>query len=203
MVSKEQALINYISLVKSVMKKFEKLEERVYSSPCLNYKHGKFFEEKDPFKIVLQWNMFYRHNYRCFYHFIVKDGINLIKKFAKKNKIDIKKLNNELKDFEESYKKSELMFKNITFIENTKNLNEKEIVKETLELFNEFKNIQFFTCEFVRNLDLKYTKRFYQFQLFQIESESIYWNYPDNLFNRRIEVEINSYIFKMIYENED
>lgn len=56
------------------------------------------------------------------------------------------------------------------------------------------------------NNDLKYceyTKRFYQFQLFQIESESIYWNYPDNLFNRRIEVEINSYIFQMIYEDED
>lgn len=203
MVSKEQALINYISLIKFVIEKFETLTEKIYSSPCIDYKINDFFKEKDPFKIILQWNMFYRKDHRNFYYFRVKEGIEIIKKFSEKNKIVIPNLNEDLKYFEDMYERSELLYKNINFIKDIENLNKREVVENTLEIFNDLKNIKFFTCEFYRNLDLKFPKKFYQFQTFHNEAESIFWHNPDILFSRRIEVEINSYIFQMIYEEEN
>lgn len=199
--NKEEALKNYISLVRFIIDSYDKITDRVFQTPCLYYKPGKFKEEKDPFKIILQWNMFYRKNMKYFYNDFVRDGIPLIKKFINKNKLELSNFIDDLNYFESSYKQYDLLYEKISFVNDIDILDVKSTVAETLDIFNAFKNIQFFTCEFTRNLDLKFEKKFYQSQIFHNLSNQIYWHCPDILFSRGIEVSINNYIFEILHND--
>ncbi len=198
MVSKEQAIKNYISLIKFLIDKYEKISEEVYELPCLNYKKEEFFKEKDPFKIVFQWNMFFRKDIDYFYKFKLNYDIEIIKEFILKNKLDINVFQKDLDYIKDKSINFKLSDKNILNINNLEILNIENTVNRTLKVFEDFKNITYKTTEFKNKLDFSYKKRFYQFKIFENLADDLIYNYPKLSFSNRISAEINSFLYDFI-----
>ncbi len=200
MVSKEQAIKNYISLIKFLIEKYENINKKVYELPCLNYKKEEFFKEKDPFKIVLQWNMFFRKDIDYFYKFKLNYDIEIIKEFIFKNKLDINVFQKDIDYIKDKSINFKLSDKNILNINNLEILDIKNTVNKALEVFDDFKNITYKTNEFKSKLDFSYKKRFYQFKIFENLSENVLYNHPDIYFSIRIKTSIRNFIFDLIEE---
>lgn len=198
MVSKEQAIKNYISLIKFLIDKYEKISEEVYELPCLNYKKEEFFKEKDPFKIVLQWNMFFRKDIDYFYKFKLNYDIEIIKEFIFKNKLDINVFQKDIDYIKDKSINFKLSDKNILNINNLEILNIENTVNRTLKVFEDFKNITYKTTEFKNKLDFSYKKRFYQFKIFENLADDLIYNYPKLSYSNRISAEINSFLYDFI-----
>lgn len=194
MVSKEQAIKNYISLIKFLIEKYESVSKKVYELPCLNYKKDDFFKEKDPLKVLLQWNMFYRNDIDYFYKFKLNYDIEIIKEFIFKNKLDINIFQKDLDFIKDKSKNFKLSEENIVNINNLEILDIKNTVNKTLEVFDDFKNITYKTTEFKNRLDFSYKKRFYQFKIFKNLAEDLIYNYPKLSYSNRIIAEINSFL---------
>lgn len=200
MVSKEQALKNYITLNMFLIKSYDELKDKIYSTPCLNYKDSCFFEENEPFKIILQWNMFYRKNIYFFYKNKIKNDIDIINSFIKKNKIDTNIFEKDLDFLRNKCEEYFLLYENIVFVEDCSKLNIKETVCETLDIFNDFKNINYQVKQLVNKLDFDFKKRFYQFKIFKNLSENVIYNHPDIYFSTKIKTSIRNFIFDLIEE---
>ena len=200
MVSKEEALKNYISLLKFLISSYDAITDKVYSTPCLDYKDDCFFKEKEPFKIILQWNMFYRKNIYYFYKNSVTSDIDIITSFINKNNIDINKFKNDLFFLKSKCDSYFLLHKNIICMEDFSLLNIKETVYETVEIFNDFKNIKYNTNQFRENLDLEFKKKFYQFQLFENLANNIKYKHPNLSFSIGVKSKISDFIFELIEE---
>jgi hypothetical protein len=194
MVSKEQAIKNYISLIKFLIEKYESVSKKVYELPCLNYKKDDFFKEKDPLKVLLQWNMFYRNDIDYFYKFKLNYDIEIIKEFIFKNKLDINIFQKDLDFMNDKLKNFKLSEENIININDLEILDIKNTVNKTLEVFDDFKNITYKTTEFKNKLDFSYKKRFYQFKIFENLAEDLIYNYPKLSYSNRIIAEINSFL---------
>lgn len=194
MVSKEQAIKNYISLIKFLIEKYESVSKKVYELPCLNYKKDDFFKEKDPLKVLLQWNMFYRNDIDYFYKFKLNYDIEIIKEFIFKNKLDINIFQKDLDFMNDKLKNFKLSEENIININDLEILDIKNTVNKTLEVFDDFKNITHKTTEFKNRLDFSYKKRFYQFKIFENLAEDLIYNYPKLSYSNRIIAEINSFL---------
>jgi len=194
MVSKEQAIKNYISLIKFLIEKYESVSKKVYELPCLNYKKDDFFKEKDPLKVVLQWNMFYRNDIDYFYKFKLNYDIEIIKEFIFKNKLDINIFQKDLDFIKDKSKNFKLSEENIININDLEILDINNTVNKTLEVFDDFKNITYKTTEFKNKLDFSYKKRFYQFKIFENLAEDVIYNYPKLSYSNRIIAEINSFL---------
>lgn len=198
MVSKEEALRNYVSLIRCLIVGCESIVYRIYNTPCIYYKSKDFFNEKDPFKIMLQWNMFYRKNIKSFSNYGIKESIKTINKFSQKNKIDISDLAADLDYFKSISEKYDFMYKNIKFIENIDELDVNSTVSETLDIFNKLRYIEYHNLNFIDDLDLDFEKKFYQTNLLKKEASYIYRKYPDTLFCRTINLEVSEYTLNII-----
>jgi len=200
MVSKEEALKNYISLLKFLISNYDDITDKVYSTPCLDYKDDSFFKEEDPFKIILQWNMFYRKNIYYFFKNSVSSDIDIINQFINKNNINIDKFKNDLNFLKNKCDSYFLLHKNIICIEEISLLNIKETVSETIEIFNDFKNIKHNTNQFRLSLDLKFKKKFYQFQIFENLANNIKYKHPNISFSIGVKSKISDFIFELVEE---
>lgn len=200
MVSKEQALMNYMSLIKFLISNYDELTDKIYSTPCLNYKDNCFFEETDPFKIVLQWNMFYRKNIYYFYKHSVIDDVDIINKFIKKNNLEINKFKSDLDFLKQKCEENFLLYENAICTSDYSDLNVKETVAETMDIFNDLKNMSFQTQQFKRYLDLEFKKRFYQFQIFKNLAGSMKYRQPNLAFSIGVKTKISDFIFDLIEE---
>lgn len=200
MVSKEEALKNYISLLKFLISNYDDITDKVYSTPCLDYKDDYFFKEEDPFKIILQWNMFYRKNIYYFFKNSVSSDIDIINQFINKNNINIDKFKNDLNFLKNKCDSYFLLHKNIICIEEISLLNIKETVSETIEIFNDFKNIKHKTNQFRLSLDLKFKKKFYQVQIFENLANNIKYKHPNISFSIGVKSKISDFIFELVEE---
>lgn len=198
MVSKEESLRNYVSLIKCLIVGYESIVYRIYNTPCIYYKTKYFFEEKDHFKMILQWNMFYRKNIKSFSNCCIKESLKIITNFSKQNRIDISDLKGELDYFKSISEKYDFMYKNIKFIESIDELDVKSTVSETLDIFNKLKYIEYHNLNFIDDLDLDFEKKFYQTNLLKKEASYIYRKYPDTLFCRTINLEVSEYTLNII-----
>lgn len=196
MVSKEKAFENYICILKYISEEYNKILPEVFEMNYLKYKPNKFFDENDPFKLVLQWNFFFRNNMKIFYLRIVEDELKYLESIISNNKFNENLFNDKLNYLKmscEHFKEIESKNKNDF---DTKHLSVEDTVKNTLSVYNKFKLIQMNRVWFMNNLDFKYSKKFYMPNTIYNLANSLNYSSPDIIFSKRVENHIREYLLE-------
>jgi hypothetical protein len=196
MVTKEIALKNYVSVLRFIMEEYNKILPEVFAMPCLKYKSNTFFDETDPFKLVLQWNYFFRKNMKFFYLRVVEDDLEYFEGLILNNSFDKSLFEDDLNYFKESCSKFKQFDSEIQFIKDVSLLSVNETVKNTLTIYNEFKLISLNKNWFMSDLDFKHPKKFYMPHTLYNLASSLVYNSPDLVFSQRVEAHIRDFLLQ-------
>lgn len=198
MVTRETALKNYISVLRFIMDEYNKMIPLVFSTPCIDYDSKTFFKEKDPFKIVLQWNTFFRRNMHFFYSFIVEDDINYFETLITKNNFDRSIFEDDLIFFIKSCKEFNYIYSEIKYIEDINSLDVQSVVEKSVEISNLLKHLKINRDWFMSKLDFKYPKLFFMPNVIHNLAGCLYHEAPNLMFNREVETSIMYYLLDMV-----
>lgn len=196
MVTKEIALENYVSVLRFIMEEYDKILPEVFSMPCLNYKSNTFFDETDPFKLVLQWNYFFRKNMKFFYLRVVADDLDYLETMVSSNKFNDILFRDNFNYLRNSCNNFKQIESDIQFISDIKSLPVEETVKNTLSVYNKFKVIQMNRNWFMSNLEFKHPKKFYMPHTIYNLANSLSYSSPDIIFSSRVENHIREYLLQ-------